>query len=709
MDELLTRLISRDLKISERSVKSVLELLEDGCTVPFIARYRKEKTDSLNEVQISDIKDQSLKISDLQKRKVYILETIRQAGALSKAIEDRIASTWDSTVLEDIFLPYKPKRKTRATKARENGLEPLATEIMAQQQNDIVRSIGKYLKGEITTVEDAVSGAKDIIAEWISEDVNTRAQVRMSFDRAAVITSKVVKSKAIDAEKYKDYFDFSERLNKCPSHRLLAILRGEEEGYLKVNVQPDIDRLLDRLKRHYIKGDGKLSRWVEEAVEDSYKRLLGPSIETEFRKSAKEKADIEAINVFTSNLSQLLLAAPLGEKGVIAIDPGFRTGCKLVCLDKYGDLLYHTTIYPNAPMNRVQDSSETINKILSLHAIEAIAIGNGTAGRETFEFLRGVVADKNVPIYMVNEAGASIYSASEIAREEFPDLDLTVRGAISIGRRLMDPLAELVKIDPKSIGVGQYQHDVNQVQLKESLARTVSYCVNSVGINLNTASAPLLNHVSGLGPVLAHNIISYRQENGPFSSRQELMKVPRMGSKAFQQSAGFLRIRDGIHPLDNTAVHPERYDLIESMARNKRIKVSDLIADESIRSTIPLAEFIDEEVGMPTLLDIMSEIAKPGLDPRGTAEPIAFRSDIKSIEDLEVGITLPGVVTNLTNFGAFVDIGIKGDGLVHISQITDKFIKSPAEVLVLGQHISVRVIEIDIKRSRVNLSLKNLN
>lgn len=705
----LERIVAKGLSIEKNRVTTVLKLLGEGCTVPFIARYRKEMTGSMDEVMIGQIKDQYHGICELQKRKEFILNVIKESGGLTAALESRILETWDSAVLEDIYLPYKPKRQTRATKARELGLEPLARELFLQKHDTIDHIVRSFVKDQVSTADEALNGAKDIIAEWIAEDERARSAVRTVFERASMISSKVVKSKMNQAAKYEDYFDFSEPLKKCPSHRLLAIFRAESEGLLRVSVQPDPENIIERLKRSHIKGTNQSSRIVAEAIEDAYKRLLSPAIETEFRKKAKEKADKEAIDVFAGNLKQLLLAAPLGEKSVLAIDPGFRTGCKMVCLDSNGELINHSTIYPNAPQYEIDRSRDVVLIWVKKYNVEAVGIGNGTAGRETYDFITSALEAYPLPVYMVNESGASIYSASDLAREEFPDLDLTVRGAISIGRRLMDPLAELVKLDPKSIGVGQYQHDVNATMLKESLETTVGHCVNSVGININTASASLLTHVSGLGPVLAQNIVKYRQENGPFKSRSELMSVPRMGAKSFEQSAGFLRIRRGINPLDNTAVHPERYALVKKMAKDKGVSVEDMISIDQIRNNIHFADYMTSDIGLPTLKDIMNELAKPGLDPRGSAEPVEFHKSIKSIEDLTVGMKLPGVVTNITNFGAFVDIGIKADGLVHISQICNRFIKNPAEVVMLGQKVHVEVIDLDIKRSRVNLSMKGLN
>ena len=689
--------------------KSVIEMLDQGATIPFIARYRKERTNSLDEVGILLIEKEKKNLETIVSRKESIIKVIEEQGKLTDQLRAKINDCWDATILEDLYLPYKPKKTSRATKARELGLEPLAKEIMTQRNPNLLQSVGRYVKGAVYTEEQAIAGAKDIIAEWISENEKTRADVRLAFERGAMINAKVVKSKALEAIKYRDYFDYSEKLSKCPSHRMLAIRRGEEEGLLRVAIRPEQDPIIDRLKNYYVRGNGDSSRMVSDAVEDSYKRLIEPSIESEFRKSAKEKADEEAIKVFVDNLKQLLLAAPLGEKRIMAIDPGFRTGCKVVCLDENGTLLYNTTIFPHPPQNQRIEAANRVLELISRYKMEAVAIGNGTAGRESLEFINEIITDDFVKIYMVNEAGASIYSASEIARQEFPDHDITVRGAVSIGRRLMDPLAELVKLDPKSIGVGQYQHDVNQVLLKESLTNTVEYCVNSIGINLNTASPSLLTYVSGLGPVIAQNIVEYRSKVGAFKERKEVLKVPRMGAKAYEQCAGFLRIRNAVHPLDNTGVHPERYALVSQMAKDVGVSIEQLIENEALIKQIDMKRYLSDDVGLPTLKDIVKELGKPGLDPRGDVQATEFNKSVKTIDDLEVGMILNGVVTNITNFGAFVDVGIKGDGLVHISQITDRFIKSPSEVLSLGQSVKVKVYDLDKSRARVNLSMKNVN
>lgn len=701
------RLIADTLKISLRNVENTLGLLEEGATVPFIARYRKEVTGSLDELQIGEIQKEGRRLDELEKRKVTILQTIEEQGQLTDELRRRIEGCFDSTELEDIYLPYKPKRKTRASVAREKGLEPLAA-IIFQQNDDRVEVHAKaYITDQVPTVEDALQGARDIIAEWINENEQARQIVRRAFQREAVIKAKVAKGKEEEGAKYRDYFDYSEALSKCPSHRLLAIRRAEEEGILRVVISPDDEATTGNLERRFVKGGGAAARQVKQALQDGYDRLLAPSIETEFRQSSKERADKEAIGVFALNLRQLLLAAPLGQRRVLGIDPGFRTGCKIVCLDASGNLLHNTTIYPHPPQSDEFMAGRTVQDLIDKYELEAIAIGNGTAGRETIDFCKKLSFGKPVEIFMVNEAGASIYSASEVAREEFPQLDLTVRGAISIGRRLVDPLAELVKIDPKSIGVGQYQHDVNQNMLKESLDGVVESCVNTVGVNLNTASKHLLTYISGLGPSLAQNIVTYRAENGPFQSRQELKKVARLGEKAFEQCAGFLRIRQGKHLLDNTAVHPESYHIVERMAKDLGCGIEDLIANPALRKQIQPSRYVNDKVGLPTLQDILKELEKPGLDPRGQAKAFQF-ADVHALDDLYEGMVLPGIVSNITNFGAFVDIGIKESGLVHISQMADKFIKSPSEVVSLHQEVMVRVMSIDRQRGRVQLSMKDV-
>ncbi|MCC6459995.1 MAG: RNA-binding transcriptional accessory protein [Saprospiraceae bacterium] len=699
--------IAAALSISARRVEAVLELLDSGATIPFIARYRKEATGSLDEVQIADIQDLWKKYRELDKRREVILASIEEQGKLTPQLRAALLAAATLTELEDLYLPYRPKRKTRASVAIERGLEPLAKRLFAQRDRDVETLAAQYLNDEVPTVEDALQGARDIIAEWVNEDKRARDRVRRHFDKGALIAAKLVKGKETEGAKYRDYFEWSEPLRNCPSHRLLAMRRGEEEGFLRVGIAPEEESTVSDLDRIFVQGYGEAAEQVRLALKDGYKRLLQPSIETEFRNSSKEKADLEAIRVFTENLRQLLLSAPLGEKRVLGIDPGFRTGCKVVVLDASGNLLRHTVIYPHEPQRQVFESQSLIEELVDQFQVDAVSVGNGTAGRETMDFLRQIKFQRPVEVFQVNEAGASIYSASEVAREEFPKEDLTVRGAVSIGRRLMDPLAELVKIDPKSIGVGQYQHDVNQTQLKESLDRTVESCVNAVGINLNTASKHLLTYVSGLGPGLAQNIVAYRAENGPFRTRTELRKVVRLGDKAFEQCAGFLRIRSADHPLDNTGVHPERYALVGQMAKDLGCTVADLVNDRSQRQKIDIQRYVKGDVGLPTLQDILKELEKPGLDPRGTAQAFEF-GNVRSIEDLAVGMVLPGIVINVTNFGAFVDIGIKDSGLVHVSQLADKFVRNPAEVVQLNQQVMVRVVEVDLQRKRVALSMKGL-
>ena len=699
--------IAQSLSIPLRRVSATLELLEAGATIPFIARYRKEATGELDEVQIADIQDAWKKYQELDKRRATILQSIEEQGKLTPALRQAIDAAATLTELEDLYLPYRQKRKTRASVAIERGLEPLAKRLFAQRDRQVETLAAGYLSDQVPTVADALQGARDIMAEWISEDKVARDRVRRHFEKSAVIASRLVKGQQEAGKKYLDYYEWSEPLAKCPSHRLLAMRRGEEEGFLRVAIAPEEERALQDLDRQYVQGPGEASDQVRQAVKDGYKRLLQPGIETEFRNSSKEKADLEAIRVFAENLRQLLLAAPLGEKTVLGIDPGFRSGCKVVCLDRSGNLLHHTVIYPHEPQRQMFDSQSTVEHLAEKYGIEAIAVGNGTAGRETMDFLQKIKFARPIEVFPVNEAGASIYSASEAAREEFPTEDLTVRGAISIGRRLLDPLAELVKIDPKSIGVGQYQHDVHQTQLKESLDRTVERCVNAVGINLNTASKHLLTYVSGLGPVLARNIVQYRTENGAFKSRAELKKVARLGDKAYEQCAGFLRIREAGNPLDNTAVHPERYTLVERMAADLGCRVADLVQDKSRRQQIDPKKYVQGDVGLPTLQDILKELEKPGLDPRGAAQSFAF-GNVHGLDDLQPGMVLPGIVTNITNFGAFVDIGVKESGLVHVSQLSDQFVRNPLDVVQLGQQVMVRVVEVDFARKRVALSMKGV-
>jgi len=692
------------VNIPVRKVEAVIELLESGATIPFIARYRKEATGELDEVQIADIQDAWKKMLELDKRREAILQSIEEQGKLTPELRRAIEQAATMTELEDLYLPYRPKRKTRASMAIEKGLEPLAKRIFSQTDNSGIAALAKrFITDLVPTVEDALQGARDIIAEWVSEDLKARDKIRRHFARGAEIASRLVKGKEEEGAKYRDYFEWSEPLAKCPSHRLLAMRRGEEEGFLRVGIAPEEELAVNDLDKIFVTGYGEAANEVSKAVKDSYKRLLAPSIETEFRNTSKEKADTEAIRVFAENLRQLLLSAPLGEKKVMGVDPGFRTGCKVVCLDASGNLLKYTAIFLHNPF----EAQAEIENLVEKYAIEAISVGNGTAGRETMDFLRKINFRTPVEIFQVNEAGASIYSASEVAREEFPKEDLTVRGAVSIGRRLMDPLAELVKIDPKSIGVGQYQHDVNQTQLKDGLDRTVESCVNAVGINLNTASKHLLTYVSGLGPVLAKNIVDFRTENGAFTKRSELKKVPRLGDKAFEQCAGFLRIREAKNPLDNTAVHPERYALVEEMAADLGCKVIDLVQNREKRDRIDLKKYVRGDVGLPTLKDILKEIEKPGLDPRGAAKSFEF-ANVRSLDDLHPGMILPGIVTNITNFGAFVDIGVKDSGLVHVSQLSDKFVRDPMEVVSLGQQVTVRVVEVDYGRKRVALSMKGM-
>ncbi len=700
--------IANALGIKLKQVEAVTELLDSGATVPFISRYRKEATDGLDEVAIFSIETQYKKFQELDRRKQTIVETIVAQDKMTDELKRKIDNTLDSNELEDIYLPYKPKKRTRATIAKEQGLEPLATWLMKQNNGDIELIAEKYLKGDIDDTEKALAGARDIIAEWVSEDMTARQRVRNYYNHGAQIISHVIKGKESDAIKYEDYYDFAEPLRKCPSHRMLAMRRGEAEGYLRINIEPKNDDAVEMLSRHFMKADNAAAHQVQKAVEDSYKRLIQPSIENEFKKIAKEKADKEAIDVFSVNLRQLLLAAPLGQKRILALDPGFRTGCKVVCLDQTGNLLHNQAIYPHPPQNEWAESQETVRQLVKKYHCEAIAIGNGTASRETEAFVRSIKIDQPVQIFVVSENGASVYSASAVAREEFPDYDVTVRGAVSIGRRLMDPLAELVKIDPKSIGVGQYQHDVDQAALKESLDFVVESCVNQVGVNLNTASKHLLAYVSGVGDKLAQNIVDYRTENGSFASRQQLKKVPRLGDKAFEQCAAFLRIPNAKNPLDNSAVHPESYAVVDRMAADLGCKVQDLIADAGLRQKIDLKRYVSGTIGMPTLLDIKKELEKPGRDPRSTIKEFAFAEGVHTIDDLEEDMVLPGIVTNITNFGAFVDIGVHQDGLVHISQLANKYVGNPNDVVSLHQHVMVKVVGVDYMRGRISLSMKGV-
>ena len=709
--EQFSQMIADALKLPVHRVENTLKLLQGGATIPFISRYRKEATGGLDEVQISEISSRYEKLLELSKRKETIQSTIESLGKLTDDLRRRIDGCWDATELEDIYLPYKPKRKTRAEAARQKGLEPLAAWLMLQRGNALDAYVKNFVKGEVKNEEDALKGARDIIAEQVNEDEQARNQIRHQFSRQAVISAKVVKGKETDeaAAKYRDYFDFSEPLKRCSSHRLLAIRRGEAEGILKVSITPsDETECTDRLERRFVRGNNECSRQVCEAVNDAYKRLLKPAIETEFAALSKEKADDEAIRVFAGNLRQLLLAPPLGQKRVLGIDPGFRTGCKVVCLDAQGTLLHNEAIYPHPPKSEYQLAGRKLVKLVEQYRIEAIAIGNGTASRETEQFVTSQRFDREIQVFVVSEDGASIYSASKTARDEFPDYDVTVRGAVSIGRRLMDPLAELVKIDAKSIGVGQYQHDVDQTKLKEALDQTVESCVNLVGVNVNTASSHLLTYVSGLGPVLAKNIVDYRTANSPFRSRRELLKVPRMGAKAFEQCAGFLRIPHAENPLDNSAVHPESYPIVERMAADLHCSVSDLIANRELRSRISPEKYVTDTVGLPTLTDILQELEKPGRDPRQKIQVFEFDKNVRTIDDVQEGMELPGIVTNITNFGCFVDLGIKEKGLIHVSQLADRFVSDPTTVVSIHQHVRVRVIGVDRERKRIALTMKGM-
>ena len=710
--EEFSQMIAAELKLPAHRIANTLKLLQGGATIPFISRYRKEATGGLNEVQIGDIQTRYEKLCELSKRKETVLSTIEEQGKLTPELKSRISACWNATELEDIYLPFKPKRKTRAEAARAKGLEPLALLLMMQKENNLAAKVRNFVKGEVKDEEDALKGARDILAEQISEDERSRNLMRNQFQRQALIQSKVVKGKEAEeaSAKYRDYFDFCEPLKKCSSHRLLALRRGESEGVLKVSIFPeDEDMCNERLQRLFVRANNECAHQVEEALTDAYKRLLKPAIETEFAALSKEKADEEAIRVFAENLRQLLLAPPLGQKRVMGIDPGFRTGCKVVCLDAQGTLLHNEAIYPHPPKSEYAQAARKIVKLVEQYKIEAIAIGNGTASRETEQFVTSQRYDREVQVFVVSEDGASIYSASKTAREEFPDYDVTVRGAVSIGRRLMDPLAELVKIDAKSIGVGQYQHDVDQTKLKASLDQIVESCVNLVGVNVNTASKHLLTYVSGLGPTLAQNIVDYRTENGPFESRRQLLKVPRMGAKAYEQCAGFLRIPQAKNPLDNSAVHPESYPIVEQMAKDLNCTVADLIKDKELRSKIDLKKYVTDTVGLPTLTDILQELDKPGRDPRQKIQVFEFDKNVRTLDDLQEGMELPGIVTNITNFGCFVDIGIKENGLVHVSQLADRFVSNPADVVRIHQHVRVKVMSIDHERKRIQLTMKGLN
>lgn len=707
--EKIYSLITKKLALKASSVKNTVELLEGGATIPFISRYRKEATGSLNEVDIANIDSAWKELNELIKRREFVLDTIKEQGKLTPKLQQKIIDCWDPTLLEDIYLPFKKKRKTRAVIAKEKGLEPLANLILDQKERDIKSKAKQFLGKDVDSIDDALAGARDIIAEHINEDDQARNAVRKIYRKTAKLVSKVIAKKKSEAEKYTDYFSYEEPAHKVPAHRFLAVLRGEKEGLLRVKLGVDKEEVYYKLDNIFIRKDATRScgEQLQEAITDAFDRLLSGSIETEFRNLYKAKADEEAIKVFVENLKQLLLAAPLGSKRIMGIDPGFRSGCKVVCLDKNGSLHIDKVIYPHPPQMEVEKAKSTIAKLASKYDIEAIAVGNGTAGKETYALLKSIKFDKKTDLFMVNESGASIYSASAIARKEFPDHDLTVRGAVSIGRRLMDPLSELVKIDPKSIGVGQYQHDVNQTKLKDNLGRCVESCVNAVGINLNTASEHVLTYVSGLGPVTAANIVAYREENGSFQKIETIKKVPRMGSKAFEQCAGFLRIRDAKNPLDDTGVHPERYKLVNRMAKDLGVKLEDLIAKKELRDRINLKNYFDDEIGMPTLKDIIAEIEKPGLDIRGSAQTFEFTPGIDSISDVKVGMKVNGIINNVTKFGAFVDIGIKASGLIHVSQMANRFVSDPLEVVKLNQKVLATVIEVDEGRKRISLSIKD--
>ena len=721
MNIIFPKLIANATGIGEKQVGGTVALLEEGCTIPFISRYRKEVTGALDEVQVASISDHLEKLKEVEKRKDTILKTIEEQGKLTDELRVRIDNSWDSTELEDIYLPYKPKRKTRAEVARQKGLEPLAAFLMMQNPNaDVDKKAKEFVSAAngVNTVDEAVMGAKDIIAEQVSESEEARNIVRFNFKKDAIISSVKAKPKTKTAEeeqeweqkaqKYRDYFDFSEKLSRCASHRLLAMRRGEAEGVLRVSISGDDERCLDRLDRLFLRNSSRSAEIVWEAVEDGFKRLLKRSIETEFANLSKEQADKEAIRIFVKNLEQLLMSAPLGQKRVLALDPGFRTGCKVVCLDAEGNLLHNEAIYPHPPKNERRQAADKLWTLTKQYKIEAISIGNGTASRETEEFVRGLGLPNSIQIFVVSEDGASIYSASKVAREEFPDYDVTVRGAVSIGRRLMDPLAELVKIDPSSIGVGQYQKDVDQKELKHSLDQTVEMCVNKVGVNVNTASKHLLTYVSGLGAAIAQNIVTYRAENGAFTSRKELLKVPKLGPKAYEQAAGFLRVSGGKQPLDNSAVHPESYPIVEQMAKDQRCTVAELMASKERRGKIDISRYVTDKVGLPTLQDIIQELDKPGRDPRQQLTVFEFSKDVKELADVQVGMVLPGIITNITNFGCFVDVGVHTKGLVHISELSDHFVKDPSEEVQLHQHVTVRVIGVDLQRGRMQLSMKGM-
>ncbi|MDL2283081.1 RNA-binding transcriptional accessory protein [Odoribacter sp. OttesenSCG-928-G04] len=698
--------ISGKTGVENSYIRNLIRLFDEGATIPFISRYRKEMTGSMDEVKVGEVKEVYKQFVELEKRKKSILDSIEEQGALTPVLASSVQNCTEMRLLEDIYLPYKPKKQTRASKAKEKGLEPLAGMIMKQENGDLFYKIQRFVKNGVANEEEALQGARDIMAEWISESERARSTMRRFIENKSELYSRVVKGKEKEGEKYSDYFEYAGLLKKSPSHRILAIRRGEKEGFLKIGLRLEDSEVLENLERSFVKSDNESGQQVRMALKDAYKRLLFPSIESEYMSVYKQKADEEAIKVFAENLRQLLLAPPLGSKRILALDPGFRTGCKVVCLDETGQLLHNETIYPHPPQQQYKQSASKISNLVATYNIEAIAIGNGTAGRETEKFIQNLHYDRKVQIFVVNESGASVYSASAVAREEFPQYDVTVRGAVSIGRRLMDPLAELVKIDPKSIGVGQYQHDVDQNQLKDSLDVVVESCVNRVGVNVNTAGKHLLTHVSGLGPVLAENITEYIRENGAFKSRQELKKVKRMGEKAFQQSAGFLRIPEAEYPLDNSSVHPEAYRIVEKMAKDNGHSLTDLIGNAELCDKINIADYVQGDIGIPTLKDIIDELKKPGRDPRSVAKVFSFSEDVQKIGDLKEGMILPGIVTNITNFGAFVDIGVKQDGLVHVSEIADRFINNPADFLVLNQQLRVKVLQVDIERKRISLSIK---
>lgn len=701
--------ISQTLGIAHGRVSATLKLMSEGATIPFISRYRKEATGSLDEVQVAAVFNEAARLQEVEKRREAILKSLEDQGALTEELRARIAECYVLATLEDIYLPYRPKRRTRAAVAREKGLEPLSEELSRQSFVAVARLAQKYVAGSVASADEALQGARDIIAEWVSENETARCRVRSLFEREADISSAVVKGKEEEGAKYRGYFSFGEPLRRCPSHRLLALRRGEAEGFLRVSIAPPQAKAIEMLEKLFVKNDSESAMQVKAAVADSYRRLLAPSIETEAAAQSKARADEEAIRVFAANLRQLLLAPPLGQKNVLAIDPGFRTGCKVVCLDARGNLRHNDTVYPHAASQGERATAlKKVATMVEAYRIDAIAIGNGTAGRETEAFVKDLHLNRKVQVFAVSEDGASIYSASAVAREEFPEYDVTVRGAVSIGRRLMDPLAELVKIDPKSIGVGQYQHDVNQQQLKRSLDQTVESCVNMVGVNLNTASKHLLSYVSGVGQQLAQHVVTWRRENGAFTSRRQLRSVPRLGAKAFEQCAGFLRISNAQNPLDNSAVHPENYHVVEQMAKDLSCSVDDLLRREDLRRQLVLQKYVSEKVGLPTLLDIVKELAKPGLDPREHAKAFEFAQHVHGLNDLQPGMVLPGIVTNITNFGAFVDVGVKQDGLVHVSQLADAFVRNPGDVVKLHQHVQVRVVEVDAARKRIQLSMKGV-